>query len=569
MQPKDVQVFPIAAETTLLRSRTWDRLKFEAEYARQRGTTANTYLIRGDRVALLDPPGESFTQIFLSALKERQDPAEIDYIVLGHVNSNRGKTLQALLELAPQATLVCSKPGAIALRTILGDRLPETVAVRGDSCLDLGGHHRLEFVLTPTPRWPGELCTYDSKTHVLYTDKYFGAHVCGDQVFDEGAAIYRADRRYYFDCLMAPHAVQVAANLEKLSKKPAQLYATGHGPLVRYDLSELSSAYRDWTQQQQTRKEAVALLYASAYGNTGTMARAIARGLETAGADVKLVDCEQIDPDAIGAIVANTAGFVIGSPTLGGHLPTQIQTALGIVLSTADKVQLAGVFGSYGWSGEAVDLLAGKIRDAGFSFGFDPIRVKFKPTDEDIARCETVGAEFARALKRRQKQRPARLVSSDSQTARTEQAVGRIVGSMCAVAAKKDNRTELVLVSWVSQSTFDPPGLTVAVSKASGIEEFLHSGDHFALNILPESKRWQKRFAKERSIHGDTLADLEIGTTENGAPLLNGALAYLECRAENRMDCGDHWLIYAVAESGKVLDLQGVTAVHHRNSARA
>jgi hypothetical protein len=43
------------------------------------------------------------------------------------------------------------------------------------------------------------------------------------------------------------------------------------------------------------------------------------------------------------------------------------------------------------------------------------------------------------------------------------------------------------------------------------------------------------------------------------------ALAYLECRVDNRMECGDRRVVYAVAEGGKVLH-EGVTAVHHRKS---
>ena len=39
---KDVQVFPVATNTRVLRSRTWDRLKFEIEYALQKGTTARS-----------------------------------------------------------------------------------------------------------------------------------------------------------------------------------------------------------------------------------------------------------------------------------------------------------------------------------------------------------------------------------------------------------------------------------------------------------------------------------------------------------------------------------------------
>ena len=62
---KDVQVVIIGQETKVIRSRTWNRLKFEVEYSLQKGTTANSYLIQADKTAVIDPPGESFTQNYL------------------------------------------------------------------------------------------------------------------------------------------------------------------------------------------------------------------------------------------------------------------------------------------------------------------------------------------------------------------------------------------------------------------------------------------------------------------------------------------------------------------------
>ena len=66
---RDVQVLPIASDTIALRSRSWERLRFEIEYALEKGTTANSYLIRGNQIALIDPPGASFTEKFLTARK--------------------------------------------------------------------------------------------------------------------------------------------------------------------------------------------------------------------------------------------------------------------------------------------------------------------------------------------------------------------------------------------------------------------------------------------------------------------------------------------------------------------
>ena len=566
LKPKDVQFLPIADHTWVMRSRTWDRLKFEIEYALAKGTTANSYLIQGDRTALVDPPGESFTKIFLTALRERIDPKEIDYVILGHVNPNRGVTLKALLEINPQITFVCSNPGAIALRKILEDQNLNIKVVKGEDNLDLGNGHQLEFILTPNPRYPDQLCTYDPQSEVLYTDKLFGAHVCSDQVMDEGWRVYTEDRRYYFDCLMAPHARQVEAALDKLSDKQARIYATGHGPLVRYGLIELTSAYREWLQQQKQDLN-VTLVYASAYGNTATLAGAIARGITKAGVGVESINAEVAEPEEIKAAIEKSAGFIFGSPTLGGHAPTQIQTALGITLANAEKTKLAGVFGSYGWSGEAIDLLESKFKDAGYRFGFEPIRVKFKPTDTILKTCEEAGTDFAQALKKVQKNRKPKQSAGASQSARTEQALGRIVGSLCVVTVKQGELSGGMLASWVSQATFSPPGFTVAVAKDRAIESLMHSGNRFVLNILEEGKHigLMKHFLKPFAPGEDRFADVDYEEAENGSPILSDALAYIECRAENRMECGDHWLIYAVAETGKLLS-EGVTAVHHRKS---
>ncbi|MEH2244429.1 diflavin flavoprotein [Nostoc sp.] len=572
-KPRDVQVYPIATDTRILRSRSWSRLRFEIEYALAKGTTANSYLIESDKTAIIDPPGETFTQIYLEALQQRFHVEELDYVILGHVNPNRAATLKALLEIAPQITFVCSNPGAKNLRGALENPDLQILVMRGEETLDLGNGHNLQFIPTPNPRYADQLCTYDPQTEVLYTDKLFGAHVCGDQVFDEGWEVYNEDRRYYFDCLMAPHARQVETALDKLVDFPVRMYATGHGPLVRYGLIELTKAYREWSQQQTSADLTVALIYASAYGNTATLAQAIARGITKAGVAVESINCEFTEPEEIRAAVEKAGGFIIGSPTLGGHAPTPVQTALGIVLSTATNNKLAGVFGSFGWSGEAVDLIEGKLKDAGYRFGFDPIRVKFKPNDATLQLCEEAGTDFAQALKKARKVRSA-FRSSASLSPRqpatsVEQAVGRIVGSLCVLTAKEGDRSSAMLASWVSQASFSPPGLTIAVAKERAVETLTHSGNKFVLNILKEGNHlgFMKHFLKPFGPGQDRFADVAAQEAENGSPILTNALAYLECSVQNRMESGDHWLVYATVESGKLLDNDGVTAVHHRKSA--
>ncbi len=568
--PRDVQVLPIAPETIAIRSRSWNRLRFETEYALERGTTANSFLIQGDKTALIDPPGSTFTEIFLEKLQQRIHIKQLDYVILGHINPNRMETVKVMAALNPNIIFVCTNPGAIAIRNLIEkSQDPSSLqinalkitTVRGDEILELGKGHTLQFTTASTPRYPDGLCTFDQKTQILYTDKLFAAHICGDQLFDEGWSELLEDRRYYFDCVLANQTRQLESIMDKLAEFTVSFYAPGHGTMLKYGLSQLLISYRQWSEAQKQQNVSVALIYASAYGNTTILGQAIARGITKANVAVELINCESATTEEIKTAIEKSSGFMIGSPTLAGHLPTQVQTALGLVLANAPKGSLAGVFGSFGWSGEAVDIIADKLKDAGFSLGFEPIRVKFTPTETTLQMCEETGTDFAQALKAAKKIRNTLNPGST-----IEQAVGRVVGSLCVVTVQKGDIRTAMLASWVAQATFNPPGFTIAVAKERAIESYLHLGDRFVLNILEQGKQLRKFFLKKFAPGEDRFIDVATETAQNGSPILTEALAYLECKVEQRMEAGDHWIIYAVVDNGKVLQNNGMTAVHHRKS---
>ncbi len=106
--------------------------------------------------------------------------------------------------------------------------------------------------------------------------------------------------------------------------------------------------------------------------------------------------------------------------------------------------------------------------------------------------------------------------------------------------------------------------MAIAKDRADGVLD--HAGDRFVLNILKEGRSLRRHFVKPAAPGEDRFAEIETEEAANGCPILLDGLAYLECTVQNRMECGDHWLLYAVVESGKVLEQKGVTAVQHRKS---
>lgn len=561
-RPRDVQVVDLGPQTQVLRSRTWEPLKFEVEYSRRRGTTANSYLLRGDKIAIIDPPGESFTAIYIEALTQQIDVSTIDAIIVSHINANRIATLTRLRQLAPQAQIVCSRPAANVLRSSLADAADILRPVRSGDVLDLGQGHRLQFISAPTPRWPDGLCTYDPASQTLYSDKLFGVHLCEDALWDEQWRQLESDRRYYFDCLHGPQAKQVATVLDQVEPLALKVIAPGHGPLVRYSLSRLRQDYRQWCQHQGQQTLRVALLYASAYGSTARLADAIAQGLTAAQIAVEAINCEQADPNALIDILNQCDGFIIGSPTLGGHAPVQIQTALGSILANVPKTKLVGVFGSYGWSGEAIDELERKLKDANYPFGFEPLRVRFSPDATALEACTEAATQFAQRLRKRQKQQVARPAIADSaHSDRTALALGRIVGSLCVVTTQVAG----LLTAWVTQASFSPPGLMLALPKDAVDASQFVPGTSFVLNILQEGRTVRRHFsAQQCSTTAFDHLPFELAT--NACAILTDALAYVECTVVGQSAVGDHLLIYGTVHQGNVLAPGSMPAVKHRQS---
>ncbi len=506
---------------------------------------------------------------------------------MGVVNPNRVELLRAMAARWPNLALVASNAGAQLVRELWEQRrpgspepaeplpLPPIDVIRQEASRPLGGSLRLRLIPAPTPRWPGALMAFEENSGLLMSSKFFSAHICGDSFAEANRSSTEEDRRWFYDCLMAPMARQVEMVLDRIDTLPIRTIAPFHGPAIAESWRSLLSDYRRWGEGQTRSKLSVALLYASAYGNTAAIADALARGVALTGVRVESINCEFSEPEQLLGAIRSCDALLIGSPTLGGHAPTPIVSALGTVLAEGDRGKPVGVFGSFGWSGEALDLLESKLRDGGFRFAFEPIKVKFSPDAAAIKTIEETGTALGRELRAAQRRNERRAPSGGLQESRTGpaiQALGRVVGSLCVLTTVKgegESRLSGAMVaSWVSQASFSPPGFTVAVAKDRAVEALLHSGDRFALNVLAAGRESgpMKQFLKPFAPGADRFAGLELQETPTGQPILPEALAWMEATVKQRMECGDHWLLYAQVEHGGLLDPQGVTAVHQRRS---
>lgn len=555
-----LQTLEIAKNTTTLRSLDWDRDRFDIEFELQNGTTYNSFLIRGEKTALVDTSHEKFRSLYLETLTGLIDPAKIDYLIISHTEPDHSGLVRDVLALAPQITVVGSKVAIQFLEDLVHQPFRKQIVKSGER-LDLGNGHELEFVAAPNLHWPDTMLTYDHKTQILYTCDVFGMHYCDDTLYDEDLELLEPDYKLYYDCLMGPNARSVLAALKRMKDLPEiGTIATGHGPLLRHNVADLVGRYREWSQAQAKAETTVALFYAADYGYSNELAQALAHGINKTGVAVELIDLKATDPQEVREMVGLAAGIVIGMPSQmedGGS----IRAALSTILATVTPKQAIGLFEAGGGDDESVYPIRNRFQEAGVKEVFPPILIKEPPNAATFQLCDEAGTDLGQWLTRDRAVKQMKSLDND-----LDKALGRLSGGLYIITAKKGEASSAMLASWVAQASLEPLGITIAVAKDRAIESFLHAGDRFVLNILEEGnyQHLMKHFLKRFAPGADRFAGIKTYPAANESPILGDALAYLECEVVSRMECSDHWIVYSTIDMGRVSKPDSLTAVHHR-----
>ena len=561
--------------------------RFELEFNLEKGTSFNTFFINeANKLIIIYPPEVNHFEYFKKIIDiylEKFKILQID-IITGHINPKITDTIKKVKQHFTHTKLICSAPGKKLISELwtlkkpgeietLETQLPDITLIKKEYLLE-SKENRLHLIPTPTARWPGGLMIYDENSEILLSEKLFSCHIACEDWSENNRLSTEDDRKHFYNCLMAPMSSQITSITEKIIDYEIKIIAPLHGPAIEYSLKSFLNDYIRWGENLAINNPKIALIYASAYGNTASIGDALAKGITTTSVEVESINCEFTSGEDLISSIKKADGYLLGTPTLGGHAPTPIVSALGSLLSEGDKEKPIGIFGSFGWSGEAIDLLESKLQDGGFKLSFEPIKVKFSPNKPKIKEIEEIGTQFGRKIlkKAKQKNRKSDVGMISSKTNPTLKALGRVVGSLCVLTASKgkgeNNIKSAMLASWVSQASFSPPGLSVAVAKDRAVESLLQKGDTFALNILSSNnlKEPLKRFSKPFAPGENRFSGLDTEETPNGQIIITDSLAWLDATVKERMECGDHWVIYAEVNYGNVIRKDELTAVHHRKS---
>ena len=289
---------------------------FEGQYVVPDGISYNSYVIKDEKIAVMDTVDLSKCDEWCKNLETVLENREPDYLVVLHMEPDHAGSIEKFLDKYKNAKVV-SNAKTFAMMPQFFENLDLTnrqvvVAEGGELSL---GEHSLTFVMAPMVHWPEVMVAYEKKEKVLFSADGFGKFGALD-VEDE----WDCEARRYYINIVGKYGAQVQALLKKAATLDIQKIFPLHGPMLTENLGHYINKYDIWSSYRP-EDEGIFIAYTSIYGNTKNAAYKLKEILEQKGAPkVSIADLARDDMHECVEDAFRYDRLVLACPTYDGGL---------------------------------------------------------------------------------------------------------------------------------------------------------------------------------------------------------------------------------------------------------
>ena len=374
---------------------------FEGHYIVPEGMAYNSYVVKGEKTAVMDSVDAHFTDEWIGKVKEAAGAP--DYLVIQHMEPDHSGSIMGFMEAFPEAKIVSSQKAFVMMANFFEgeDFADRRVIVKEGDTLDLGGHV-LSFIAAPMVHWPEVIMTYDATDKVLFSADGFGRFgaldVIGETSEEDDDWACEA-RRYYFG-IVGKYGPQVQAVLKKAAKLDIEIICALHGPVLVSDLGYYLGLYDTWSKYESESK-GVVIAYTSVYGNTKKAVELLAEKLEAKG--VPEVEVTDLARDDIAEAVEDAFRYdtvVFATTTFNnGIFPFMREFIDSLVERNYQNKRLAFIENG-SWAPQAAKVMKGMLEGCkNMTYCDNDVKIVSALNDDSRAQIEALAEELAAAYR--------------------------------------------------------------------------------------------------------------------------------------------------------------------------
>ena len=268
---------------------------FEGQYIVPNGMAYNSYMIKDEKIAVLDTVDAHFKDEWFEKMAAELDGKEPDYLIVHHMEPDHSACIAAFAEKFPNTRIAVSAGAFNMMKNYFGTDYPDRkIVLKEGSTVELG-NHTLTFVTAQMVHWPEVLMSYESTEKVLFSADGFGKFGALDVEED-----WACEARRYYIGIVGKYGAYVQKVLQKAAALDIQTICPLHGPILKENLGYYINLYDIWSSYG-VESEGVMIAYTSVYGNTKKAALFLAEKLEEKGCP-KVVVCDLAREDMAEAV---------------------------------------------------------------------------------------------------------------------------------------------------------------------------------------------------------------------------------------------------------------------------
>ena len=367
----------------------WDLKKFHGEdYSIDSGTSQNSYIVEEEKTVLIDTVWTQNRCEFIKNLEKEGLLNKIDMVVMNHAEADHSGAIGCLMKKI-NVPIYCSLACRKSLEGQYGNKGWDFRVVKTGDEVEIGNQKKLVFLDMKMLHWPDSMATYLTKDEVLFSNDAFGQHLAIEELFSDRAdkEILEREALKYFVNILNPFSVLLLKKLEELKNIGLNFsyIAPSHGAIWRNNPNNIVEKYKEWATGNA--KNRVTIVYDTMWEGTKKLAKRIAHDIYSRkDVVVKVFDIAKKDKSDIMVEIFNSRAIFVGCPTVSNSITSTMAGFLEYLKQLKFKNKRVGVFGCYGWSGEATKILKERLKGAGFDVSENVISSLWNPSDEDYSK---------------------------------------------------------------------------------------------------------------------------------------------------------------------------------------
>lgn len=535
---------------------------FEGQYVVPNGIAYNSYVIKDEKIAIMDTVDKNFIHEWLDNISEALDGKNPDYLVIQHMEPDHSANILNFLKVYPNCTLVGNAKIFKMMSQFFGKEiekyLENKVVVNDMDTLSLG-KHTLTFVFAPMVHWPEVMVTYDSYDKVLFSaDGFgkFGALDVEEDWVDEA-------RRYYIG-IVGKYGQQVQTLLKKAKTLDIQIICPLHGPVLDSNLGYYLNLYDLWSSYTP-ETEGILVAYTSIYGNTKKAVMELAEKLKNYGApNVVVYDLARDDMSKAIGDAFKYSKIVLATTTYNASIFPFMNTFIEGLVERSFQNRVVGIIENGSWAPMAAKIIKGKLAECKNLTILNPtVKIMSALNEESAKDLEVLAKELTSEYTALQNVKE----SKNDLTALFNIGYGLYV--VTSNDGKKDNG---LIVNTVSQVTNDPLRVMVTINKENYSHHVIKQTKKMNVNCLSVEAPFSvfERFGFVSGRNVDKFENCEPLRSNNGLVVLPKNInAFLSLEVVDYVDLGTHGMfICSVTESKNISNKETMTYTYYQNNVK-